>query len=161
MSNDNAVEFYEYTSNGIRYHSKLTFNCTIAKLEILPTKRCINNDYLFIVDKIGRYAFWYYDGFEVVENQINLEEGSLYKTEDDLDQVSYSGEIHHFDVFDTKGSVFFAISHTIVVIDYAITRLGIKIEKPRKLFVPYVQYRFINWVKSSKKGKHLGIIEEI
>ena len=45
------------------------------------------------------------------------------------------------------------------MIDYTITRMGINIERTRNISIPYVQYRYINWLKSSKKGKFIGIIE--
>lgn len=86
---------------------------------------------------------------------------SLYKNDEAEEEVAFSGEMHHFDVFDTKGSIFFAILHTVVVIDYSITRLGLKIEKTRTIRVPYVQYRFVNWVQNGQNSKMLGIIEEI
>ena len=86
---------------------------------------------------------------------------SLYKNDEAEEEVSFSGEIHHFDVFDTKGSVFFAIHHCVVVIDYGITRAGLKIEKTRTIRMPYVQYRFVNWIQNSKHSKLLGIVEEI
>lgn len=86
---------------------------------------------------------------------------SLYKNGETEEEVCFSGEIHHFDVFDTKGSVFFALHHTVVVIDYSINRVGLKIEKTRTIRLPYVQYRFVNWVQNSKHSKLLGIIEEI
>lgn len=73
--------------------------------------------------------------------------------------MSFSGEIHNFDVFDTRGSVFFCCKHTIVVIDYRISGVGIRLELTRRFTVPYVQFRFIDWVKSSTKGHLLGIIE--
>ena len=88
-------------------------------------------------------------------------ERSLYKNDEAEEEVAFSGEMHHFDVFDTRGSVFFAINHTVVVIDYSITRIGLKIEKTRNIRVPYVQYRFVDWVQNSKNSKRLGIIEEI
>lgn len=69
--------------------------------------------------------------------------------------------MHYFDVHDTKGSIFFAINHRITLIDFSITRLGIKIDKTKKIEIPYVQYRFIDWVKNKKNTKLLGIIEEI
>lgn len=69
MTNDNVIEFYEYTKNGIRYHAKHSVNCNIAKVEILPCKQIDKDDYLFIVDKKGRYGVWSSkNGFEMVEN---------------------------------------------------------------------------------------------
>ncbi len=45
--------------------------CYIAKLEVLPTLQPEMNDYLFIVDRKGRYAFWSISGgFLNVENQM-------------------------------------------------------------------------------------------
>jgi hypothetical protein len=69
MTNDNIIEFYEYTENGIRYHAKQSINCNIARLEVLPTKQLHKDDYIFIVDKQGRYGVWRNEsGFEVIEN---------------------------------------------------------------------------------------------
>jgi hypothetical protein len=63
-------------------------------------------------------------------------------------------------VFDTKGSIFFTNNHTIVFIDYTINRMGLKILKTKEMLLPYVQYRYVNWI-TSKKSKLLGIIDEI
>jgi len=43
------------------------------------------------------------------------------------DEAIFSGEIHTFDVHDTKGAIFYNRGHSLVVIDYTINRLGLKI----------------------------------
>lgn len=43
------------------------------------------------------------------------------------------------------------------MIEYSINRMGLSIDKVKKIDIPYVQYRFIGWVQD-KKDKLLGVI---
>lgn len=62
---------YEFTSTGIRITNKYDIGCYIARLEVLPSLQPGIDDYLFIVDRKGRYGIWSISGgFSNVENKI-------------------------------------------------------------------------------------------
>lgn len=57
LSNDQHLELYQYAARGITFTRAFPFLATIAHLQVLPNKHH-DSDYLFLLDRKGRYAFW-------------------------------------------------------------------------------------------------------
>jgi hypothetical protein len=57
LANGNAIEIYKITNNSMSFEARQHFNCNIARLEVIPSKHH-DHDYIFIVDELGRFAFW-------------------------------------------------------------------------------------------------------